>query len=79
MALERMVEVDLLLEDDVGATSDFLLHERTSDGWILLPSLSLIEAFDLGEILNGPNRGVTEGELQITVAIFAATMSALTG
>ncbi len=63
MALERMVEVDVLLEDDVDATRDFLLDECTSDGGVFLPGLPLIEVFDLREILNGPNRGMTEGEL----------------
>ncbi len=79
LALERVVEVDLLLEDDVGATRDFFLNECTSDGRVLLPGLSLIEAFDLGEILNGPNRGVTECELEVSVAILATAVSALTG
>ena len=79
LALERVIEVDLLLEDDVDATRDFLLDERTSDGRVLLSGLSLIEAFDLGEILNGPNRGVTECELEVSVPVFAATVPALTG
>jgi len=74
-----MIEVDLLLEDDVDAACDFLLDERASDGRVLLPSLSLIEAFDLGEVLNGANRGMTECELQVAVAILAATVPALTG
>ena len=74
-----MIEVDLLLEDDVDATREFFLDECTSDGRVLLPSLSLIEAFDLGEILNGPNRGVTERELEVSVAILAAAVPALTG
>ena len=79
MALERVIEVDLLLEDDVDATREFFLDECTSDGRVLLPSLSLIEAFDLGEILNGANRGVTECELEVSVAILAATVPAFTG
>ena len=53
MALERVIKFDLLLEDDIDATREFFLDECTSDGRVLLPSLSLIEAFDLGEILNG--------------------------
>ena len=79
MALERVIELDLLLEDDVDATREFFLDECTSDGRVLLPSLSLIEAFDLGEILNGANGGVTERELEVSVAILATTVPALTG
>jgi len=79
LALERVIEVDLLLEDDVDATCEFFLDECTSDGRVLLPSLSLIEAFDLGEVLNGANRGVTECELEVSVAILAAAVPALTG
>ena len=74
-----MIKVDLLLENDVDATREFFLDQCTSDGRVLLPGLPLIEVFDLREILNGPDLGMTEGELQIAVAVFAATVPALTG
>jgi hypothetical protein len=42
LALERVIKVDLLLEDDIDATREFFLDECTSDGRVLLPSLSQI-------------------------------------
>lgn len=48
LALERVVELDLLLEDDVDAACEFLLDEGPRDGRVLLPCLALIEALVVG-------------------------------
>ena len=77
LALERVVELDALGQDDVDATREFLLDERPRDGRVLLPSLALIEPLDFGVVLNGPDRGVTEGELEVTIPVLAPAMTVL--
>ena len=77
MALERVIEVDLVFEDDIDGASELLLYESASDGGVLLTSLPLIEAFDLREILNGAHGCVTECELEMAVAVLTTPMPAL--
>ncbi len=49
MALERVIEVDLLVEDDIRGASELLLNESAGDGGILLSRLLLIEALISGK------------------------------
>ena len=77
LALERVVELDALLEDDIDAARELLLDESPCDGRVLLPSLALIEPLDFGVVLNGPDRGVTEGELEVTIPVLAPAVTGL--
>jgi len=63
-ALELVVEVDLLVQDDVRTLREFLGHERAGHLQGLLPFPALIPGPDLGEVLDRPDRGMTEGELE---------------
>src|SRR5690606_3155023 len=63
--------------DHVDRASNLLLDEGASDGRVLLPGFSLIEALDLRVILNGSDGGMAERELQVPVSVLAASVPAL--
>jgi hypothetical protein len=71
-AFELLVEVDLLVQDDVHTLREFLGHQRAGHFQGLLPFPALVPGPDLGEVLNRPDRGMAEGELQVAVAILGA-------
>ena len=77
LALERVIEVDVLLEDDVDGPGDLLLDQSTSNGRVLLTCLPLVELLDLWEVLNRSNRRVAQGELQMSVPVLPTPVATL--
>jgi hypothetical protein len=71
-ALELVVEVDLLGQDDVHPLREFLGPQRAGHFQGLLPFPALIPGPDLGAVLDRPDRGMAEGEFQVAGAIFVA-------
>lgn len=67
-----LVEVDLLVQDDVHALGEFFGHQGAGHLPGLLAFPALIPGPDLGEVLNRPDRGMAEGELEVAVAFLVA-------
>ncbi len=68
---EVVVEVDPVLEDVVDTLCQLLRHQGAGDSGQLLPFPALVPVPDFGEVLNGPHRGMAEGELEIPIAVLA--------
>jgi hypothetical protein len=79
LALELVVEVDLLGEDDVDGACDLLLDEGACDGGVLVTCLLLVEALDLRVVLDSAHGRVAEHELDVAVAVLAVAVPALGG
>lgn len=77
LALERVIEVDLVLQDHVDRAGDLLLDEGASDGRVLLPGFLLIEPLDLRVVLNSTDGRMAQRELQIPVPILTASVPVL--
>src|SRR5688500_8155805 len=72
LALERAVEGLLLREHVVDDARELLGDEGARDRRRLPPRERAVEGADLGEVLDRPHRGVTEGELEVAVAVLGA-------
>jgi hypothetical protein len=69
LALEPAVEVLFLLEDVVDDARELLGHERACDGLPLASLLLLVPVAHLGIVLDGSDGRVTEGQLQVAIAL----------
>ncbi len=78
LALEGAVEVLLLREHIVRDPRELLGDDGARDHRRFSPTERAVEGPDLGEVLNGADGGVGEGEPEIAVAIFRPLVSGAT-